>query len=230
MCGRFALFATPAELVEYFDLPQVPAEVPEPHYNVTPGREVAVIRNDREGRRRLGLVHWGLVPFWAKDPSIGRRLINARLETLADKPAFREAFTRRRCLIPANGFYEWSAGPRRRPHFIRSVAEPLVAFAGLWERWRSRDGPSLDTCVIVTTAANATVAAIHERMPVMLARADHSTWLDPASSLSALGALAGRGPSLETWPIGEAINDPRNDDERLLAPVVADEAALLRRE
>ncbi len=143
-------------------------------------------------RRRLDALQWGLVPFWAKDASIGRRLINARLDSVADKPAFREAWTRRRCLIPASGFYEWSepVDGRKRPHFIRPGDEPLFALAGLWERWRTPAGDKLETCVVVTTDANAQLAPIHDRMPLLIPRDAHALWLDP-----------------------------RKDDETLIAPV-----------
>jgi putative SOS response-associated peptidase YedK len=220
VCGRFALFATPEQLVEYFELADALAPSLEAHYNVTPGQAVAVVR-DRDGERRLHALRWGLVPFWAKDATIGRRLINARLESLGDSPAFREALPRRRCLIAASGFYEWGAGPakRRQPYFVRAADEPLLALAGLWERWRRGVEPPLETCVIVTTAANATLAPIHDRMPVAVARADHAAWLDPKSSIATITALASRGPELTAWPVNAAVNDPRNDDERLIAPL-----------
>jgi putative SOS response-associated peptidase YedK len=168
-------------------------------------------------------LRWGLVPFWAKDASIGRRLINARLDSLGDKPAFREALTRRRCLIPASGFYEWGVDPsgKKQPFFIRPRGEPLLAIAGLWERWRPQGGPGgepLETCVIVTTEADALLAPIHERMPVVLSRAAQEAWLDPSSDAAATAAFARQGPELETWAVGTAVNDPRNDDERVIAP------------
>ena len=221
MCGRFALFATPEQLVEYFELMEPPSAALEPRYNVTPGQAVAAVRLGRDGGRRLGHLQWGLVPFWAKDRRIGYKLINARLESLADKPAFREALTRRRCLIAASGFYEWAdagEGAKRKPYFVRTPDEPLLALAGLWERWRGAEGTPLETCTIVTTAANAALAPIHDRMPVAVARADFGTWLDPTTGLEELTALAARGPSFERWPVGAAVNDPRNDDERLIEP------------
>ena len=222
MCGRFALFATSAQLAEHFGLTEAVAEALPPHYNVTPGQAVAVVR-ENEGVRRLDLLKWGLVPFWAKDASIGHRLINARLDTLPDKPAFREAFTRRRCLIAASGFYEWreAAQGRRRPFFVRGHGEPLLAFAGLWERWRAPDGRTLETCVIVTTDANATLAPIHERMPVLVARADQAGWLDPRTSAAEAAQIAARAPRVEAWPVSLAVNDPRKDDAALIEPVPA---------
>lgn len=221
MCGRFGLFVTPEVLEEYFNLEHVEgAAAPEPRYNLTPGQAVAVVR-EHEGRRRVHALQWGLIPFWAKDPTIGRKLINARLDSVATKPAFREAWQRRRCLIPASGFYEWSEprGGRKRPHFIRPVGEPLFALAGLWERWRTPTGEKLDTCVIVTTDANAQLVQIHERMPVLIPRDAQALWLDPKSSLEDVLKLAERPPSLEAHPVGFGVNDPKNDDETLIAPV-----------
>jgi putative SOS response-associated peptidase YedK len=220
VCGRFALFAAPELLAEYLALADVPAGLLAPHYNLTPGQDIAAVRVDRNGARRIHALRWGLVPFWAKDVGLGRRLINARLDSLATKPAFREALGRRRCLIPASGFYEWgidSTG-KKQPFFVRARAEPLLALAGLWERWRGADGEPLETCVIVTTDAAPLLAPIHDRMPVMLTRAAQDVWLDPTSAVATIAELASHGPELETWAVGSAVNDPRNDDARLIAP------------
>jgi putative SOS response-associated peptidase YedK len=218
VCGRFALFASPELVAEYFALAEPPSLAP--HYNLTPGQDIAAVRVDRDGVLRLSALRWGLIPFWAKDAAIGRRLINARLDGLADKPAFREALTRRRCLIPASGFYEWGvdAAGKKQPFFVRARGEPLLAIAGLWERWRAPSGEPLETCVIVTTEANATLAPIHDRMPVLLTRAAQGVWLDARSDVATITELAAPGPELETWPVGTAVNDPRNDDERVIAP------------
>jgi putative SOS response-associated peptidase YedK len=220
VCGRFALFASPELLAEYFALADVPALALAPHYNLTPGQDVAAIRVDRGGARRVHALRWGLVPFWAKDAAIGRRLINARLDSLGDKPAFREALGRRRCLIPASGFYEWGvdAAGKKQPFFVRARDDPLLALAGLWERWRGTGAEPLETCVIVTTDATPTLAPIHDRMPVLLTRAAQDVWLDSTTEGAALADLAAHGPELEAWPVGGAVNDPRNDDERLIAP------------
>jgi putative SOS response-associated peptidase YedK len=222
VCGRFALFAPLTEIAEYFDLDAAGVEAPPPHYNVTPGQAVAVVR-EREGVRRLDLLKWGLVPFWAKDASIGQRLINARLDGLPAKPAFREAFARRRCLIVASGFYEWApaASGRRQPFFIRSRAEPLLALAGLWERWRTAEGQTLETCVIVTTDATPELAVIHERMPLLIARDAQSRWLDPRTTVSDIGAMAASAPTVEAWAVSFAVNDPRNDGADVVEPVTA---------
>jgi len=214
------LYATPELLEEFFALAEPAAAAPPPRYNLTPGQAVAVVR-ERDGRRRLDMLQWGLVPFWAKDAGVGRRLINARLDSLAAKPAFREAWARRRCLLPASGFYEWSEpkGGRKRPYFVRASAEPLLALAGLWERWRAPSGETLETCVIVTTNATEKLAPIHDRMPLLVPRAAHAVWLDPRNSLAKIGDLAGAAPPLEVRPVGFAVNDPRNDDATLVAPV-----------
>lgn len=219
MCGRFGLFVTPEVLEQYFALTEsTAAQSFTPRYNLTPGQAVAVVR-EHQGRRRVDALQWGLIPFWAKDASVGRKLINARLDSVATKPAFREAWARRRCLIPASGFYEWSppAGGRKRPHFIRPTREPLLALASLWERWRSPTGETLDTCVIVTTAANEQLAPIHDRMPVLIPRDAFALWLDPHSSVADVMKLA--APALDALPVGFAVNDPRADDETLIAPV-----------
>jgi putative SOS response-associated peptidase YedK len=220
VCGRFGLFVTPEVLEEYFALDELAAAVPAPRYNLTPGQAIVAVR-EHEGRRSAAALTWGLIPFWAKDATIGRRLVNARLDSLATKPAFREAWQRRRCLIPASGFYEWSEprGGRKRPHFIRPASEPLFAIAGLWERWRTPSGEKLETCVIVTTDANAQLAPIHDRMPLLIPRAAHALWLDPSTGLEEAMDIAARPPPLDAHPVGFAVNDPKNDDASLIAPV-----------
>jgi putative SOS response-associated peptidase YedK len=221
VCGRFGLFVTPEVLEAYFSLTDFTAALTAPpRYNLTPGQAVAVVR-EHDGRRHLDALQWGLIPFWAKDATIGRKLVNARLDGIAAKPAFREAWTRRRCLIPASGFYEWSApvGGRKRPHFIRPGDEPLLALAGLWERWRTPSGEKLETCVIVTTDANAQLAPIHDRMPLLIPRDAHALWLDRESSVAEVAELAARPPVLAVEPVGFGVNDPRKDDETLIVPV-----------
>jgi putative SOS response-associated peptidase YedK len=214
------LFVTPEVLEEYFSLTD-PVSLPlEARYNLTPGQAVAAVR-EHEGRRRVDALQWGLIPFWAKDATIGRRLVNARLDSVATKPAFREAWQRRRCLIPASGFYEWSEPRegRKRPHFIGPGSEPLFALAGLWERWRTAAGEKLETCVIVTTDANAELAPIHDRMPLLIPRDAQALWLDPRSSVDDVLQLAARPPPLAIRAVGFGVNDPKNDDETLIAPV-----------
>ena len=220
MCGRFGLFVTPEVLEEYFALDEHVPGVAAPRYNLTPGQAVATVR-EHDGRRSVAALQWGLIPFWAKDATIGRRLINARLDSVAAKPAFREAWQRRRCLIPASGFYEWSepVGGRKRPHFIRPASEPLFALAGLWERWRTPSGERLETCVIVTTDANAGLVPVHDRMPLLIPRDAHGLWLDPKSSVEDALEIAARPPPLAVYRVGFGVNDPKNDDESLIVPV-----------
>ncbi len=217
MCGRYALFADPAEIAAYFDL-EVSSQVEaRPSYNVAPGQAVAAVRADEKGRRHVAALRWGLVPFWAKETSIGYRLINARGETLAERPAFREAFRRRRCLLPASGFYEWrkTSGRQSQPYFIAPSEEPLIAFAGLWERWRDPAGDPLESCTIVTVPANAVVAPIHDRMPLTIGRSAFGAWLDTSAD-PALDALVAGGPRLEARAVSRAVNDPRHDSPALI--------------
>jgi putative SOS response-associated peptidase YedK len=166
MCGRFSASKSGEELVEEFSLKLIRAEAPK-SFNIAPTRLVPVVVND--GARALDAFRWGLIPFWAKDPRIASQNINARAETLSEKPAFREAFGLRRCVVLAAGFYEWKArADGKIPHFIRLVSGRSMSFAGLWERWRSPEGPLVSTCTIITTAPNDFMAALHDRMPVIL--------------------------------------------------------------
>jgi len=179
MCGRYTLSVTPEEVLAALRAGGPAPDHPR-RWNVAPtqGVLVAVVTNERV--RRLREMRWGLVPSWAKDPAIGNRLINARAETLAEKPSFRDAFRRRRCLVVADGFYEWrKAGARKEPVWIHPVEGGLLTFAGLYETWRSPDGEVLDSCTIVTCAANALIGAFHERMPVILPPGARDRWLDP---------------------------------------------------
>lgn len=208
--------------------PAHPLDVPAPGWNLAPTDPVPVVRVARDGTPRLGRVRWGLVPHWARDPAIGSRLINARAETVAEKPAFRDAFRRRRCLILASGFYEWARGEHGKvPHFVqREDGEPLV-MAGLWERWHAPDseGPPLDTCVIVTTAASAEIAALHDRMPAILVPADFATWLDrehfDAQRLLGLLRPWEGPPPLVARPVSSRVNDPREDGPDLIQTAAA---------
>jgi putative SOS response-associated peptidase YedK len=224
MCGRYVM-ATPTEaLVERFDVAEVRVDDLPPSWNVAPTDPVAAIV-EREGERRLGTLRWGLVPHWAKTAKDGAKRINARAETVHDNASFRDAFRRHRCLIPANGFYEWKRQPdgKKRPFFIRPVDGAPVAFAGLWAAWHD---PSTDewlrTCTIITTSANERVMPLHDRMPVVLDPADYATWLDPATDdVIALKALLIPAPddALEVVEVSPAVNSVRNNGPELLAPV-----------
>jgi len=210
-------------LAEHFDVDEVALADPgAPSWNVAPRAEVLTIV-DKDRTRRLGRMRWGLVPSWATDPSVGDRMINARAESVLEKPAFRTAIERRRCIVPADGFYEWErVGSRKQPMFIHDRSGRPLAFAGLWAVWRDPDvpdGPWLRSCTIVTTDANATVAPVHDRMPVMLAPDAWSRWLDrDITDGDAVVDLLRPAPDdlLELWPVSPRVNSARHDDERLI--------------
>lgn len=220
MCGRFAYFVPAQQLTQHYGLVFAP---PQPdRYNITPSQDIIAIRQAQTGEREAVTLAWGLVPHWAKDPAIGNRMINARGETVAEKPSFRQAFKRRRCIIPASGFYEW--GPSRAgkwPYYISPRQAELLSFAGLWERWGGGDGETLESCTIITIAANESLARVHERMPVCLAESSYADWLDPETSSETCRKLLVPLPDaeLEIRPVGKAVNNPRNDAAALVEPV-----------
>jgi len=221
MCGRFTLQIPPELLAEIFGLTESP-DLPE-RYNIAPTQEVAAIRQHADGGNRLELLRWGLIPSWAKDPSIGSRMINARSETIEEKPAFRSAFKFRRCLVLASGFYEWQeAGGRKVPRYFRLKGGGLMAFAGLWESWRSPDGKLVESCTILTTAANSLIEPLHVRMPVILKSPDFAPWLDRClTGTAALKVLLQPYPShgMEGWIVSTLANSPKNDAPELIEPV-----------
>lgn len=184
MCGRFALVATREEITRQFRLTEDCDVVP--RYNIAPGQQIIIIRQRSEGSV-ASLVRWGLIPHWTKEESFSARVINARAETVHDKPLFREAFRLRRCLVPGTGFYEWKAvGNKKQPYFIHLDSNGLFAMAGIWESWRNPGGETIESCAIITTAANPVVRRVHDRMPVILPRESYLAWLDDASSVSLL--------------------------------------------
>ena len=211
MCGRFA-FYSPAEAAAALfgaeDWTDFAAS-----YNVAPTQDIPVVREGEE-RRELVALRWGLVPFWVKGPSIGNRMINARSETIAEKPSFRNAFRKRRCLVIADGFYEWrKEGQQKTPYLISLQDGGPMGFAGLWEQWTDKEtGEYLETATIVTTAANEFMQPLHQRMPVILAPDAASRWL--AMDDSILGDNP--SPKLKAWPVSRRVNNPRNNDEDLL--------------
>lgn len=218
MCGRYFLHSTADKLTQLF------GEMPMPRlaarYNIAPTQPVPVIRLDPMGRREMVLLRWGLVPGWSKGPDSRYSMINARLETVSRKPAYRNAFRYRRCLIPADGFYEWRAtGDGKRPHVLRPVDGRPLALAGLWEHWQDVHGNELESCVILVRAANSQVAAVHERMPVTLAPESYDLWMDTGSQkpqpLETLLA-AQQMPTLEIYPVSRRVNSPRNDGPGLI--------------
>jgi putative SOS response-associated peptidase YedK len=231
MCGRFTLTRSAAEVAAHFGLETAPMLVA--RYNLAPSQEAPVVRVRRSGERVIELRRWGLVPRWARDVGVGARLINARIESLAERPAFREALRRRRCLVPADGFYEWQ-GPagRRRPHHIALPEGELFAIAGLYERWLGPGGEAVDSFTLVTRPAVGAVAGLHDRMPWIVDPERYAAWLDPEASEPArlLEAPPGRGAGrLVARRVDARVNDVRNDDPACLAPPVEAELPLFPR-
>lgn len=219
MCGRYTLKTPVDVLARQFGLtgplPEIPAS-----YNIAPTRGVAAVLFEGGGRK-LEMLRWGLIPSWAKDPEIGNRMINARAETAPEKPSYGKAFKERRCLIPADGFYEWQkTNGGKQPHYIRMKDGRPFAFAGLWETW-SGDGEEIKSCTILTTEPNELVAEIHNRMPVILSPEDHDFWLDPeVDEAEPLRSLLAPYPAeeMEAYPVSRHVNRPANDDERCVEP------------
>ena len=222
MCGRFFLEADPDELTEL--LGPFGGVVPPPRYNVAPSQAVPILREDATGARHLVPVRWGLVPGWSKGPDHRFSMINARGETVAEKPAFRAAFRYRRCLVPASGFYEWHVRQdgKKQPFAIRRVDHRPFAMAGLWEHWQGGDGSELESCAVIVTHANPRIARIHERMPVILAPADFDAWLDRHNqhAMDLLPLLRSCPDDwLELYPVSTQVNNPRHDGPTLREPV-----------
>ncbi len=225
MCGRFTLRAPASAIAQYFALLEIPSFMP--RFNIAPTQPVAVVRQVATSagvRRQWVPMRWGLIPSWAKDPAIGHRMINARAETASRKPAYRAAFRRRRCLIPADGFYEWQGTrPPKQPYFIRLRDDRPFGIAGLWETWEGPDHQTVESCTILTTEANELMRPIHDRMPVILAEREYDVWLDPATE---------GGPALDkllvpcdsrgmvAHPVGAWVNNPAHDDPRCIEPEV----------
>jgi putative SOS response-associated peptidase YedK len=217
MCGRYTLSTPAGRLAEEFQLDST-VEIT-PSYNVAPTQQVAAVLED-EGGRRLEMLRWGLVPSWADDPEIGARMINARSETAPEKPSFRRAFRGRRCLIPADGFYEWKReNGGKQPYYFHMQGGRPFAFAGLWESW-DKGGGELLTCTILTTRPNSVLQGIHDRMPVILPHDAYNAWLDPDADREELGEfmIPYPGDDLETYPVSRFVNSPRNNDERCIEP------------
>ncbi|CAN5708233.1 SOS response-associated peptidase [soil metagenome] len=219
MCGRFSLKASPDDLRK--TLGTEPPAGYRPRYNIAPTQDVLSLVLDG-GSRTARMLRWGLIPFWAEDPRIGNRMINARAETVAQKPAFRNAFSRQRCLVVADGFYEWQASPAgKRPYRIQRPGAVPFCFAGLWERWE-RGGKRIESCTILTRAADDRIAAIHDRMPVILDGSDYDRWLDAEADSAALHDMIATVPAfdLESYSVSTLVNRPGNDVPECLAPLV----------
>lgn len=224
MCGRYTLTHPGEALAEMIGSAVEDSAGLAPRYNIAPTQEAPVVRRGDDGRLGWSLLRWGLVPARAQDPAIGNRLINARAESVAEKPAFRDSFRAMRCLVPADGFYEWRAeGTRRQPIYVRRSDRRPFAFAGLWSRWSPRRGGPLDTFTILTTAPCSKIAPIHDRMPVLLAADEYRFWLEaPPDEVKAwLDGVAARELPLETYPVSPRVNRPAVDDPSCIAPVAA---------
>jgi putative SOS response-associated peptidase YedK len=221
MCGRFALIIDASLLADVFDV-DPPREL-KPRFNIAPTQTIPIVRANKEGSRELALVRWGLVPSWAKDEKIGARMINARGETVAEKPSFRSAVKSRRCLIPADGFYEWvRTDEGKQPHFIHFSDGGPFALAGLWERWNKGGGGPLDTCTIITTTPNDLIADLHDRMPVILPPGHFTEWLEPAplTPKRLQDLLVPHPPEgMEAYPVSTYVNKPVNDGPECIARV-----------
>lgn len=214
MCGRFAFYSPTEATAALFGAPG--SLEFEPRYNIAPTQPIAAVRNAREGGRELVALRWGLVPFWAKDPSIGNRMINARAETVAEKPAFRAAYRKRRCLVLADGFYEWKKEAGGKTPYLISLAsgEPF-AFAGLWEHWVSKEtGEVIESGTLLTTEANDFMQQLHHRMPVIVEPDSAESWL--TGDDTAVESLTTNTPALRAWPVEKRVNSPANEGEALI--------------
>jgi len=222
MCGRFTLTVDPAELKDEFGNYTFPPQFA-PRFNIAPTQPVLVIPND--GSNKADFFQWGLIPFWAKDPSIGNRLINARGETLAEKPSFRGSYKYKRCLILTDGFYEWKAQPgtkSKTPYFIHLKDRQPFAFAGLWDEWHGPDGSQIRTCMIITTSPNDLMKSLHNRMPVILPSDSYEQWLNKTPQTPEnLNPLIKPYPSekMNAYPVSTLVNSPQNDRAECVVPV-----------
>ena len=218
MCGRYTLKTPAGVLTERFDIEESSTSISS-SYNIAPTQQVATVLAEN-GKRKLEMLHWGLIPSWAKDPEVGNRMINARAETVAEKPSYRKAFQERRCLILADGFYEWQKTDNgKQPFYIRMEDESPFAFAGLWESWRN--GREIRSCTIITTAPNELAASIHNRMPVILHPEDYDMWLDPDfDEREPLTSLLKPFPAeaMEAYPVSRRVNNPANNDAGVVEP------------
>lgn len=223
MCGRFALDDDGTAVQAQFDLAEKPHLAP--RYNIAPTQPIAAVGQRADGTRGLTHFHWGLIPSWAKDPSIGSRMINARAETVAEKPSFRAAYQRRRCLVPMSGFFEWQkqADGRKQPQYIYPAdGEVLFGVAGLWERWQSEDGSEILSCTLLTTTPNELIAPLHDRMPLILSPADYGVWLDGSAAPTAVSNLLLRSydpTQMAYHPVSLTVNNPRHDDPLCIQPL-----------
>ncbi|MBA3530657.1 MAG: SOS response-associated peptidase [Ardenticatenales bacterium] len=224
MCGRFTLKVDPNTVYEALELGEMPAKL-EPRYNIAPSQPVAVVTDP--ALRKVEMFRWGLIPSWAKDPSIANKLINARAETVTEKPSFRTAFAKRRCLVIADGFYEWQKRSKAQggsqPYYFQLDSHDPFAFAGLWELWRDPEGEVVHSCTLITCAANDLVAPVHARMPVILGEESLWQWLEPDASEDTLHTLLQPYPAerMAAYPVSDLVNSPYNDSPECVEPVAA---------
>lgn len=233
MCGRFTLSQSGSVIAEAFQLSEVPTL--EPRYNIAPTQMVPTVvrpkvsaQSPEQSEQQFQLLRWGLIPSWAKDPAIGSRLINARSETVTEKPSFRAAFRQRRCLVLADGFYEWQRQERKKqPFYFRLQDGQPFAFAGLWERWKAPNGEAIESCTILTTEANELLRPIHDRMPVILDPNDYKLWLDPVQKPEPLQQLLRpyRSEAMTTYPVSTQVNNPNNNSPECITEIVNSPAA-----
>jgi putative SOS response-associated peptidase YedK len=225
MCGRFAQRSDPKRLAKAFGVAE--ALNVETRYNIAPMQDILAVRGF-ESEREMTFFKWGLIPSWSKDTSIGARLINARSETVQEKPSFREAFKKRRCIIPADGFYEWQrTGGKKQPYFFRMRDESPFGFAGLWERWQGTGGEAINSCTILTTEANEVLRPMHDRMPVILHQEDYDLWLDTdVRKLDLVKEVMRPYPAEEmiSYPVSTSINSPRGQGAQLIERVAVNSA------
>jgi putative SOS response-associated peptidase YedK len=214
MCGRFAFYSPSEATAALFGVSGSVAV--KPRYNIAPTQFIAAIREDEDRTRELVMLRWGLVPFWAKDPAIGNRMINARAETVAEKPSYRAAFRHRRCIVLADGFYEWrKEGDAKTPYFISLASGEPFGLAGLWENWKDKDSDaSLQTTTLITTAANEFMTPLHHRMPVIVHPDSANDWLSGAADF--LQQAANNAPALQAWPVDRRVNNARNEGAELI--------------
>lgn len=222
MCGRFTSLLSPELLEEIFGIPLPPDF--QPRYNIAPTQQIWIIRQTATGGRHLSAVRWGLVPHWAKDLSFGNHMINARCETVHEKPAFRQAIRARRCIIPASGFFEWDhSGNARIPHYITMKDGAPFAFAGIWDSWKSPEGEPVESCSILTTASNSLVATLHDRMPVILHPTEFDLWLDRSmNDPEKLKRLYQPYPAelLQEWEVSTIVNSPSHETAETISPLL----------
>jgi putative SOS response-associated peptidase YedK len=214
MCGRFAFYSPSEATAALFGVDASIAV--EPRFNIAPSQYIAAIRESEQGGRELAMFRWGLVPFWAKDPAIGNRMINARAETVAEKPSFRAAYRQRRCLVLADGFYEWKKdGDAKTPYFISPKNGNAFAFAGLWETWSAKEtDETIQSTTLITTAANESMAKIHHRMPIVLQPDTADRWLAGDDQL--IEDVAANSPAMQAWPVAKRVNNARNEGSDLI--------------